>query len=84
MTTFIHKYKCRFCDLHFSTFSWLNDKPNPHCPECGQTESFIHWIEETEAQIFQFIPGKAKLIEVEGELIDLEAAKQAVESGELP
>jgi len=57
MTTFIHKYKCRSCGLHFVLYSWQEERPPPHCPECGEQGGFIKWFGETDQQIFELVPG---------------------------
>jgi len=64
--TFIHKYKCIGCGLHFSVFSWQEDRGKPFCPECGVNTAFIHWLEETDREIFMFIPGESKPYSISG------------------
>jgi hypothetical protein len=62
-----HKIKCLGCQLHFIVLSdyegWMGragetqERPI-HCPECGQTESFIRWEPEVSDKfIFQVVPG---------------------------
>lgn len=59
MSTFIHKMKCMGCGLHFALFSWEKERDNQKtwCPECGMKGSKIHWMEESDKQIFEFVPG---------------------------
>jgi len=46
------------CGLHFTAFSWQDDwRPN-FCPECGQKDkAFMIWLDHSEKEIFQFVPG---------------------------
>ena len=61
--TYIHKFKCRACGLHFALFTWAEERADPWCPECGQHNgAFIHWTEESDKQIFQFVPGEAQIV----------------------
>lgn len=60
--TYIHKCKCMSCGLHFAVFSWEEKKSNLFCPECGKQAGVnsrqLRWIEKTDDQIFEYIPGK--------------------------
>ncbi len=50
MTTLL-KYKCLKCGLHFICLTWDKKEwknKNPHCPECGQSESFIKWEKDVD------------------------------------
>ena len=57
--TYLHKIKCRNCGLHFIVCSWTESKEKLYCPECKGTSSF-RWIDSTEEEIFQFVPGTSK------------------------
>ena len=57
-STKLIKCKCMKCGLHFTAFSWQDDwRPN-FCPECGQKDkAFMIWLDHSEKEIFQFVPG---------------------------
>lgn len=71
LSTWLHKFKCLKCGLHFIVCSWYPDWPNAgttrdqtlgeatgkcHCPECGSDEEKLRWSEErTEAHPEPFI-----------------------------
>jgi hypothetical protein len=62
--TYLHKFKCLECGLHFIACSWYEDWPLGSgavwCPECGEAASKLHWVEATEQFIFQLVPGSAR------------------------
>lgn len=69
--TYIHKYKCLNCSMHFAVYSWHEDWPNYEggglgkvfCPECGLDITvqpytpLLHWVEPSALFIFEHIPG---------------------------
>lgn len=32
---YVRSHKCMSCQLEYATFSWVEDRPTPFCPECG-------------------------------------------------
>ncbi len=60
----IHSYKCLNCDLHFNLYSWEElDKGHGAkevtCPECHHRGGKkLHWVVESNKQIFQCVPAK--------------------------
>jgi DNA-directed RNA polymerase subunit RPC12/RpoP len=64
MTTYIHKMKCMTCGLHYAAFSWQDDWTPRSCPECGSMGGLLRWREESDQEIFEFVPGKAQLVEM--------------------
>lgn len=67
---FQHKFKHMGCGLHFIVTSFLSDwpdwkdRPKMWCPECGGTEGFIHWMEPSDKEIFEVVPGSAPLTSI--------------------
>lgn len=69
--TYLHKFKCMDCHLHFIVCSWGEKWPEgsrqglsrlpPFCPECGANGHFIRWSEQTEREICEFVPGGAAI-----------------------
>jgi hypothetical protein len=61
--TYIHKVKCLHCSLHFQAFSWETDWRPVVCPECktkfDEVGGYLHWKEQTQMQIFEFVPGQS-------------------------
>jgi hypothetical protein len=55
--TYLHKFKCLNCRLHFIVCSWYKEIASVYCPECGKKDDNIHWIEEVDQPIFKFVPG---------------------------
>lgn len=60
--TYEHKYKCLRCGLHFIIYSWDEKKGTPFCPECQSHGPSMHWLNETEKEIFEFVPGGSPLV----------------------
>ncbi len=63
--TYEHKYKCLKCGLHFIVYSWRDNTESPYCPECGERGSVMHWLDTSDKEIFEFVPGDAVLIALE-------------------
>jgi DNA-directed RNA polymerase subunit RPC12/RpoP len=61
VTTYVHKFKCLKCGLHFALYSWDpgREESQVFCPECGEQgiAPFMHWSEETDKEVFEFVPG---------------------------
>lgn len=57
MTTFVCKFKCLSCSLHFVAYTWTKDWNPGWCPECGTSDRFIRWLEATDLQIYELVPG---------------------------
>lgn len=54
--------KCSGCNLHFVVLTWHPERFTQgklHCPECGQTESFLVYFKAVDAPIFSVVPGDA-------------------------
>lgn len=58
MTTYLHKFRCQNCRLHFIICSWYKEIKPVCCPECGQKEDFLHWVEELDQPICEIVPGE--------------------------
>jgi hypothetical protein len=55
--TYLHKFKCLNCRLHFIVFSWKEEIAPVYCPECGIMDNNFHWIEKVDQPIFKYVPG---------------------------
>jgi rubrerythrin len=55
--TYLHKFRCSNCRLHFIVYSWNKEFPPAYCPECGKRGDNFHWIDETDRYIHNFVPG---------------------------
>jgi DNA-directed RNA polymerase subunit RPC12/RpoP len=65
--TYEHKYKCMRCGLHFTLYSWqMEREQTPTCPECENKKNFMYWVDETEQQIYEFVPGGSPLSRIHG------------------
>jgi len=65
LTTYIHKVKCTGCGLHFAAYSWRKDWTPESCPECKSSLpglGYLHWRQESDHQVFEFVPGQAELV----------------------
>ena len=56
--TYLHKFRCENCRLHFIVCSWYKEIAPVYCPECGVKGKNIHWIEEVDQPIYEFVPGQ--------------------------
>lgn len=63
--TYAIKFKCSSCGLHYQLFTWNADWTEQYksfCPECGVKGGKMVWgPEETDKQIFEFVPGATQL-----------------------
>jgi hypothetical protein len=70
--TYLHKIKCLSCSLHFTACSYDEDWRPVSCPECtarfDTMMPYMHWVEPTDKQIFQFVPGDSGMKEIVGVL----------------
>jgi hypothetical protein len=65
--TYVHKIKCMSCSLHFAAFSFYENWKPHHCPECSAELAkggYMHWLDESEEHVFQFVPGGTPLVEI--------------------
>lgn len=60
--TLIVKCKCRSCSLHFEAFSWQKEWVPSFCPECGSRGPFLVWVDHTDKEIFQLVPGRTTML----------------------
>lgn len=61
--TYLHKFKCMACGLHFILCSWLEDREKVICPECANAgNGFLHWLEVVPEMIACYVPGNAQLV----------------------
>ena len=58
--TYLHKFRClnQDCRLHFIICSRYKEIKPICCPECGQKEDFLHWIEMVDQNIYDIVPGR--------------------------
>jgi DNA-directed RNA polymerase subunit RPC12/RpoP len=57
--TYLHKFRCANCKLHFIVCSWNKEIPPVYCPECGVRDNNMHWVEETDQLIYEIVPGQS-------------------------
>lgn len=66
--TYLHKFKCMACSLHFIIYSWNEDWPvegtRMYCPECGSGDNFAYARGTSEEPIFTFVPGETNWIQI--------------------
>lgn len=60
--TYVHKIKCLNCQLHYAVYSWHGKWDPCYCPECGTNGPYLHWVSETEEQVYELVPGASPLI----------------------
>jgi transcription elongation factor Elf1 len=62
---FVHHYKCRYCNLEFKIYSWLefkHNEDNVYCPECGKKGGKLHFQETiNESKEFNPFDGKKEI-----------------------
>jgi hypothetical protein len=62
--SYLIKMKCGGCKLHFIACSWHHDwleRRLPYCPECGQQRVMLAWVQPSDRQIYEVVPGSASL-----------------------
>lgn len=79
--SYLHKFNCMSCGLHFIVCSWRKDWPYGSggstlaadtvrkeclCPECGSNAPKIQHVEESNSPIYEHVPGAAKLRSLKG------------------
>ena len=72
MKTYIHKFKCLSCSLHYAIHSEHESWPNgedhrSYCPECGSMGPKLHGMEESSKFIFQPISFTPETVIAAGE-----------------
>ena len=60
--SYIHKFKCVYCGLHFEAISWHENFVARFCPECGKPFGGMHFMEPSNRQIYEMVPGPTPLV----------------------
>ena len=56
--TYLHKFRCENCRLHFIVCSWYKEIAPVYCPECGLKGRNVYWVEEVNQPLYEFVPGQ--------------------------
>ena len=57
IVTYLHKFRCKNCKLHFIVCSWYEWITPVYCPECGNRADNWHWIQKVDQPIREIVPG---------------------------